>query len=204
MTTGDITSITLSTDDQSVTVSKDTFDRYVKGIKTMSSATATRPAIHVRVPTEDDFGGADFMPAPELTALYDQLILDYPETHGHLQWVDVKVVWKRKAGKKHGRQQLGYCAKTSGLARYFSEAEFVIWIGADSCLDGELTDSQIRAAVSHEMRHIGWEEGEDGEAGKAVIVGHDADLFFSEIKELGAWQDFIGEAAEAFSQAGLF
>lgn len=169
----------------------------------MTSATATRPALHVRVPTEDDFAGADFLPAPDLTALYDQLILDYPETHGHLPMVEVKVVWKRKAGKKHGQKQLGYCAKTSGLARYFAEADFVIWIGADAVLEAELTDSQIRAAVSHEMRHIGWEDGEDGEAGKPVILGHDFELFFSEIKELGAWQDFISEAAEAFSQAGL-
>jgi hypothetical protein len=169
----------------------------------MTTATATRPALHVHVPTEDEFSGQDFLPAPELEALYDQLILDYPETHGHLPMVEVKVVWKRKAGKRYGQKQLGYCAKTSGMTRYFADADFVIWIGADAVLEAELTDSQIRAAVSHEMRHLGWQAGEGGDAGKAVILGHDFELFFSEVKELGAWQDFIGEAAQSFSQAGL-
>lgn len=165
--------------------------------------TATRPAIHVHVPDEDQFDGADFMPAPELNALYSQLINDYPETHGHLNVVDVQVLWKRRGGKSQGKQRLGYCVKTSGLARYFAEADFVIWLAADTVLERELSDSQIRAAVSHEMRHIGFEEGEDGADGKAVIVGHDAEIFFSEIRELGAWEEFISEAAEAFSQAGL-
>lgn len=169
----------------------------------MTSATAARQAIHVRVPTEEQFGGADFLPAPELSALYEQLIEDYAETHGHLHWVDVKVVWKRRGGKSQGKQRLGFCAKTSGLTKYFAEAEFVIWLAADTVLERELTDSQIRAAVSHEMRHIDWEVDEEGN-GKAVIVGHDAELFLSEIRELGAWESFISETAQTFEQAGLF
>ena len=168
----------------------------------MTSATAQRTTVHVRVPTDDQFDDADFMPAPELSALYGQLIADYPETHGHLHWVDVKVVWKKRGGKSQGKQRLGFCAKTSGLAKYFAEAEFVIWLAADTVLERELTDSQIRAAVSHEMRHIGWEVDDEGN-GKAVIAGHDAELFLSEIRELGAWESFISEAADAFTQAGL-
>ncbi len=169
----------------------------------MPTATAERTAIHVRVPNEDQFGDADFMPAPEPSAFYEQLIGDYPETHGHLHWVDVKVVWKKRGGKSQGKQRLGFCAKTSGLAKYFAEAEFVIWLAADTVMELELTDSQIRAAVSHEMRHIGWKVDDEGN-GKATIAGHDAEIFFSEIRELGAWQECITATADVFSQAGLF
>ena len=165
--------------------------------------TATRPAIHVRVPLPEHFDGEEFLLSDELEALYAQLIRDYPDTHGHLPRVAVKLAWKAKGGKSQGKQRLGYCAKLSGAAKFFAEAEFLIWLAADTVLDRELTDSQIRAAVSHEMRHIGWEDGDDGEDGKAVIVGHDAELFLSEIRELGAWEAFISEAAEAFAQAGL-
>lgn len=200
-----ITAITLTTDEGSTTVSPEAFDRYAASLKrggATAMTTATRPAVHVRVPTSEQFEGAEFMPAPELSGLFDQLVRDYPETHGHLQWIDVKVLWKAKGGKSQGKSRLGYCAKTSGLAKFFADADFVIWLAADVVLEREMTDSQIRAAVSHEMRHIGWEEDEDG-PGKAVIVGHDAELFLSEIRELGAWHEFIGQAADAFSQAGL-
>jgi hypothetical protein len=208
MTANDgITAITLTTDEGSVTVSPEAFDRYAASLKrggTMTSAaTATRPAIHVRVPMTDDFDGEEFLLSDELQALYDQLIRDYPDTHGHLPRVAVKVAWKAKGGKSQGKVRLGYCAKLSGAAKFFAEAEFLIWLAADTVMDRELTDSQIRAAVSHEMRHIAWQDGEDGEDGKAVIAGHDAEIFFSEIHELGAWEEFISEAAQAFSQAGL-
>lgn len=198
-------SITLTTDEGSVTVSPEQFDRYAESLKKGSRpmTTATRPAIHVRVPLLDDFDGEEFLLSDELEALYAQLIRDYPSTHGHLPRVAVKLAWKARGGKSQGKEKLAYCQKLSGAAKFFAEAEFLIWLAADHVLDREMSDSQIRACVSHEMRHIGWEEGEDGEDGKAVIVGHDAELFFSEIVELGAWNEFIGLAAEAFSQAGL-
>ncbi len=169
----------------------------------MPAATAERTAIHIRVPTAEAFED-EFLLDDTLTAVYEQLITDYPETHGYLPQVDVKVVWKQKGGKSQGKERLSFCAKTSGLAKFFAAADFVIWLAADHILEREWTDSQIRAAISHEMRHIGWEDGEDGEDGKAVIVGHDAELFWSEIKELGAWQEFISRTAEVFEQAGLF
>ena len=65
-------------------------------------ATATAQQIHVRVPKTEDFGD-DFLPAPDLDAVYTRLIIDYPETHGHLPMVDVKVVWKARGGKKNGK-----------------------------------------------------------------------------------------------------
>jgi hypothetical protein len=165
--------------------------------------TATAPAIHVRVPLEEQFGGADFMPAPELTALYEQLITDYPETHGHLHWVEVKLAWKRKGGKKNGQNNLAFCQKLSGAAKYYADADFLIWLAADEVLAREMTDREIRACVSHEMRHVGWDVDEEGN-GKAVILGHDVELFFSEVREIGGWNEMLREAASAFEQAPLF
>lgn len=165
--------------------------------------TATMTVTRVEVPEAEDFDGQEFLLAEDLTALYEQLILDYPETHGHLDQVEVKVVWKAKGGKSQGKARLGYCAKLSGAAKFFAECEFLIWLAADTVVDLELSDSQIRAALSHEMRHIAWQDGEDGEDGKAVIAGHDFEGFVSEIKELGAWNVFIEQAADSFYQAGL-
>lgn len=167
--------------------------------------TATAPTrIRVRVPTAEDFAGDEYLDSPDLTSVLKQLIRDYPDTHGYLDRVSVQIVWRAKGGKSKGKMNLGYCAKTSGLAKYFAQSEFVIWIAADTAREQELSDAQIRAAVSHEMRHIGWEDGEDGADGKAVILGHDFEGFTSELREIGAWSDLLQEAADAFKQAPLW
>ena len=89
------------------------------------------------------------------------------------------------------------------MAKFFAESEFLIWLAADEVLVREMSDREIRACLSHEMRHIGWDVDDDGN-GKAVILGHDVELFFSEVREVGAWNDMLSEAAESFSQAPLF
>lgn len=163
----------------------------------------TATAIHIRVPDPDTFAD-DFMPAEDLTMLYDQLIKDFPETHGFLPQVDVKVVWKKTGGKSAGKEKLAKCVKTSGLARYFAQADFIIWLAADHVLEREMSDAQIRSCLSHEMRHIAWVVNDETGEGKADIVGHDLEMFLSEVTELGPWNEWLTLANDAFTQSELF
>lgn len=169
------------------------------------TATATAPAIHVRVPTEEHFGGDDFLPAPDLDALYTQLVRQN-DTLDHLAQVEVAIRWKRTGGKKGGRPVFGKTAKRSGLLSAFTSADFVVWLAADHVLAAEYTDRQITALLHHELMHISFVDPEDDEEGarKYVLVGHDFEFFAEEIKTYGAWEELLQEAAAAFEQAPLF
>ena len=167
----------------------------------MTSATATMTEI--RIPTIEQFGGEDFLPAPSLAAVLESLIQDYRATIGHLERVGVTVLWKARGGKSKGSPKFGQCQKTAGLLGYFSETEFVITIAADHCREAEFMAAQLRALLYHEALHIGFEEGEDGEDGHAVLVGHDVETFYAEIRDMGAWHAMLTATADAFRQAGL-
>lgn len=203
-----IDSIMLTTDEGSVTVNPDQFDRFVKGVmgrgaKRMTSATATMQG--VRVPNVDEFDGAEYIPAPELQAVLSALVEQYDDTIGHLTRVSVMVLWRAKGGKSKGKAKFGQCQKPSGLLAYFAaDTEFVITVSADHCREAEYMTSQLRALVYHEALHIGWEDGEDGEDGHAVLVGHDVETFTAEIRDMGAWHQMLSATADAFRQAGLF
>ncbi len=168
-------------------------------------ATTERPTTTVRVPTEDDFDGADFMEDPGLTALFDDVVNRYAalgaiEEHG----IRVSVLWKRKGGKKQGAATFGKCQKPSGLLAHFCTSQFVIWLGADNIAEQEWTTDQIRKLIYHEARHIGWDEGDDENEGKgAVILGHDLELFVGEVADTGAWESFRQTLGQNFKQAGL-
>lgn len=205
MSNDGITSITLTGNGESVTVSPETFDRYAASLKrggSMASATAT--VTRVAVPSEAAFGGEDFLPAPSLSAVLESLIQDYHETIGHLERVGVTVLWKAKGGKSKGKTKFGQCQKPSGLLSYFAQTDFVITISADHCRDAGFTEAQLRALVYHEVLHIGWEEGdEDGEDGRPILVGHDIETFHAEIRDMGAWHSMLSATADSFRQARL-
>ena len=166
----------------------------------MTSATATRPT--VRVPQEGEFPALGFLPAPELDTLLESLQQQYPDVFAALEMVTVRVLWKAKGGVSHGRAKTAWTVKQSGLSRYFSDCDFVLWVAADHVRDLGLN---VRSLLFHEAQHCGYEEGEDGAEGKPVYVGHDAELFAADVTRLdrAEWLDFVTEAADAFKQAGL-
>ena len=166
---------------------------------------ATAPRITVRVPSEDDFGGADFLPDAALDALFDDVVSSYRRL-GHIEdhGIQVSVLWKRKGGKSKGSATYGKCQKPSGLLAHFCTADFVIWLGADTIAEQEWTTDQIRKLVYHEARHIGWDDGDEEHDPKAVILGHDVELFVGEVEDTGAWEHFRQALGVDFKQAGLF
>lgn len=209
MATDGITGITLTTDEGSVTVSPESFDRYVgslkRGGRPMATATADRP-LTVRVPDESEFDGGDFLDDPALGGILDELVRQYDrlaviEDHG----ISVSVLWKRKGGKKQGAPTFAKCQKPSGLLAHFCTSDFVIWLGADNIAEQEWTTDQIRKLLYHEARHIGWGDGdpEKDEPGKPIILGHDIELFAGEVEDTGAWEHFRQVLAVDFKQAGL-
>jgi len=174
----------------------------------MTTATATAERIAVQVPAEMDFMGADFLADTALTELFAEVVEQYPRLQHIIDHdISVSVLWKRKGGKKQGAPTFAKCVKPSGLAGHFCPAAFAIWLGADTIAEQEWTTEQIAKLLYHEARHIGWqdpdEDDEDGE-GKAIILGHDVELFVGEVEDTGAWEHFRRELGKDFQQAGLF
>jgi hypothetical protein len=166
---------------------------------------ATRPTIHVRVPTAEQFDGEDFLPAPDLLSVLGGLKTEH-STLDHLHQLDVEILWKRSGGKKGGRPVFGKTVKRSGLVSAFTSADFIVWLSADHVLEAEYTDRQITALLHHELMHISYEDPADDEEGarKYVLVGHDYEFFADELRIYGAWEEMLQEAADAFRQAPLF
>lgn len=167
--------------------------------------TATRPAIHVRVPTAEQFGSEDFISAVDLTDLYEQIVSEH-STLDHLNQLEVAILWKKSGGKKGGHPVFGKTQKRSGLVSAFTSADFIVWLAADHVLEAEYTDRQITALLHHELMHISYEDPADGTDGarKYVLVGHDYELFAEELRIYGAWEEMLKEAAAAFKQAPMF
>ncbi len=133
----------------------------------------------------------DFITAPELRAIGDQLIESGPLTSlndGHLR-IDYR--WKHKGGSSGGNWIMGKCVKLSGAAKHYAGgAHFLVWLAADHCTDVGYDARQIEALVYHELLHIQLEEKEDKFGNPITVyrtVGHDIEGFFSELEQYGAW-----------------
>ena len=210
MSKSGITAITI-TDNQtgeSATVSPEAFDRYAAGLRGgRPMVAATMTAQHIRPPQEAEFGDEAYIPATTLEAVADSLIAEHRASLGHIGDLQVAVLWKKTGGKRGGHPVFGKTSKRGGLLSAFTTADFIIWLAADHVLEAGYTERQITALLHHELLHIGWqspdEDDPEGE-GKAVLAGHDFELFAEEIRTYGAWEQMLEEAAEAFAQAPLF
>jgi hypothetical protein len=92
---------------------------------------------------------------------------------------------------------LGKCQRPSGLLRYFSHSDFVIWFAANNCRDLGFTNWQMEALIFHELKHAKIEDM------VPVIVPHDCEVFADEIKRYGLWKSDLHQVAEASAQALL-
>lgn len=209
MTKSGITSITLTDNQtgQSATVNPEAFDRFVASLRGGSPmVSATAEAVGVRVPTEDEFFGADYLEDGALSALFWDVVQQYRRLRDVIAEHDISVavLWKRRGGKSKGTLVLGKCEKPGGLTAHFCTSQFVISLGADNIAAEELTSEQIRKVLYHEGRHIGWDDGDEDHDPKAILLGHDVEIFLGEIEDTGAWNHFRQALAVDFKQAGLF
>lgn len=154
----------------------------------------------IRVPSEISFSGQDFQPAPQIQDLAESLITRYPEL-ANLEEARITYLWAREGGKTRGRSTLGKCIKASGLPKYFTEADYIIWLAADHCRAFGLSQQQIEALTFHELLHAQLDDSGEDPAWK--VRPHDVEMFNEELLRYGAWTSELKSAKDAFEQSPL-
>jgi hypothetical protein len=153
------------------------------------------------VPTDAAFNGRQYRDAPELANIAEKLIGE----HGFLEQLEncnVRWYWKRKTGVSKGRVKIGFMKRASDLLGHFSGADFIGWLSATTARDGKFTDTQIEAAVFHQLCHIGSDD-----SGNWIFAPHDFEGFAAEVRVFGTWTSDLklgGNAFVAAHQMGLF
>jgi hypothetical protein len=160
----------------------------------------TIQATRLHIPSDESFEeDEDFKADAGLVALATELIERHPGKFGFLRNIEVKFLWKRAGGRSQGKARLGYCAKTSGLAKHYAGADFVVWLAADAARDYGLGPRELEALLFHELCHIDY----DDEADKPTVRAHDVEMFVDELAEYGTWTADLRRARHAFEQLPL-
>jgi hypothetical protein len=144
----------------------------------------------------------EFSPATEAEEIGRDLI---PKHHGHLIGARVDFIFRSKPAKSKGQELLGKARKVSGLNAYLaggnesdgSEEFFVIELSAQHWK--ELTESQKRALVDHELEHCVADEDDNGNW-KLGIAPHDVEEFASVLKRHGLWRSDLRSFAQIAQQ----
>lgn len=162
---------------------------------------------YTRIPDPEAFddpaSDGDFLRAKDIESIATALIDHYEAQFAHIRKMRVGYVWKRTGGASHGNNTLGKTVKSSGLARYFSGTNFVIWLAADHlrALNGDNSPAtfwQVEALTYHELMHIAINEEE-----APMLRGHDFEGFAKEITEYGPWDEAAEVMRIAYKQLEL-
>ncbi len=148
--------------------------------------------LRIMPPADDEFFGSDFMPAEALGSLAADLTCRHEE-FGFLREYALQVLWKRTGGRKGGRGVLGKCTAPTGLMRFYSSRDWVIWLAADHVRTLQFNAHQTEALLYHEMRHCSL--GDDLDNPKPTTVSHDIEAFNQEIERYGLWAEDLVEVA---------
>ena len=172
----------------------------------VSGHVTDRPHDRPFVPPDEHFGDEEYLESRELEHIGQALIERYPEfafLRGAASEGRLAFVWKRKGGKSGGKAVWGKCQRPSGLLRFFSQVEFVIWIAADYGSAFGWTNLELEALLYHELKHCGWEENEETGEIKLIVVAHDDHLFWDELKRYGAWKQELRQTGRVYAQVAL-
>ena len=121
----------------------------------------------------------EFTAAPDLAEIGYLLMkkkLMLPEA------VTVDFLWKLRGGKTPGK-----CIPLKGLAGYYGEADYAVWVAADHVDNLPYSRYMVEALLFHELKHIDVEDDEDG----GVKLGsreHEIEAFRDEIEMYGFWR----------------
>ena len=155
------------------------------------------------VPAETDFDGKEFLDAPHIRTVANELIRN-KECFAHLEHSSIVYLWKKAGGKSQGKPILGKVQATSPLTRFFSETQFIMMLSADHLFlygegQGKIPHKFAEALVFHELCHLGW----DAEKGQVEIQGHQYEGFFAEIEQYGIWRTELAELHQTMKQMDL-
>lgn len=162
--------------------------------------TIPRPSSFVNKKTGEQ---TDFMDAPDIERIANALIgtcadLDF------LEEVHIRYRWRRKGQNKAGKIVLGYCQKLSGQLRdEMGGGDFQIVLNAENCGLRDLRAWQLEALVYHELNHIAPPDEDDPES-VPTLIGHDVEMFTSEVRRYGLWTNELRMARKAFNDLPLF
>ena len=168
-----------------VTVSGKRFVSAVKGMAWMPPADST-------------FAG-EFQHSEALTELAEELCGRYDELTFILDW-RIEVLWKRNGGRKGGGAVMGKCLLPSGIAKFYSKQDWVIWLAADWVREMEWNSEQVEALVFHELHHCALKEKGDPPVTEPTTRGHDLEIFLAEVEHYGLWDERLQEAGPVFGK----
>lgn len=133
---------------------------------------------------DDEPAYEDYLPATDIERIAASLIARHPEDFKHLKGAKIAYRWKREGGKVGGKVKYGQCRKLDGIGRHFAGADFLIWLGADTCRAQRYTARQIEALTFHELLHIGLSDGDEP---RLVLAPHDFEGWGRELAVYGMW-----------------
>ncbi len=147
------------------------------------------------VPSDEAFGGKEFVHAEDLTRLAAELRERYHADFWHLKDVRIAIYWKRRTASKSGKVSWFDTRRANPLEASEIGAEFIVWVAASYCREPAITLEKITAALIHSLLHIGWND----EKQEAKYRGHDFEGFKREIEICGYdWQPDLEAAADSF------
>ncbi len=134
----------------------------------------------------------DFAAAVYVERVASALIARHDTLFKHLRALKVEYLWRYAGGKSGGKATLGKCVRPSGLPKYYSEADFIVWLAADNCRAAFLDAYQLEALIFHELLHAAVTE-----KGKTAVAPHDAEVFIRGIEEYGLWMRDLAAVGRA-------
>lgn len=147
------------------------------------------------IPTDSSFQKRDFQEATGLANLAEQLIA----RHGFLSQLEncrLEFKWQRKGANSKGKRSIGALKRVSGVWMDFCDAQFIVYLAADTARLAGFTDRQVEAALFHQLLHI------DRDAkGNWIKVGHDFEGFGTEVRHYGPWTEDLKIGSQAFTTA---
>jgi hypothetical protein len=152
-----------------------------------------------KVPDDSAFEGGEFVEAPELAKIAQDLIFEFPGDFPRHDQAKIDYLWRIKGGMKDGGAQLGMCQRTPPIAVFYSETEFTIWVAADNCRLAKITPCEMRALIFDLLYHIEYNSEKD----KFKIRAPDVSTFMRTVEVMGPWNRTLRRAQKAFSQAPL-
>lgn len=152
----------------------------------------------VAIPSDAEFGSADFLPSVALSTIAEQIIRENPQRFGQLSGFEILVGWKRRGGSNKGKLRLGTCSRPRGVLTGFTAAHFLITISADHAREYGINGQQLEAVIAHELMHAGVNE-----QGDPILLPHDVEAFADEIRLYGLIREDLRQIAPIFAQARL-
>jgi hypothetical protein len=149
------------------------------------------------IPKEDEFlDDHTFVAAPELARIGADLIKEYEDFYGirHIE-PSIDYLWKQKGGKDLGNRILGKVQRPTGELKFYSHADFIVWLAADHCFG--YNRFQITAIIFHELLHIFYNEAEV----RLELRGHHFEGFPREVEIFGCWRQNMVDMSAAFKGA---